>query len=207
MAPRGLYQRGLSQAERWALHRSELIRATAEMLNERQTPSVQSIVRRAGKGRNTFYAHFAGLEQATRAVESSAALLVAGRVDGALRTVVAPRERLRGVIAAWLSAASDSPSWWGRFCRRLRARARRCSPASTCAGRWKRRGAPASSQAPSTKPACLRRWAVFTHWYACASRGAPLQTPSSGSRWKCCCGCSADRGPFPSDLTGATVRQ
>jgi len=115
MAPRGLYQRGLSQAERWALHRSELIRATAEMLNERQTPSVQSIVRRAGKGRNTFYAHFAGLEQATRAVESSAALLVAGRVDGALRSVVAPRERLRGVIAAWLSAASDSPELVGAF--------------------------------------------------------------------------------------------
>ena len=73
MAPRGLYQRGLSQAERWALHRSQLIRATAEIINQRQSPSVQSVVQLAGKGRNTFYAHFANLEQATRAAASSAA--------------------------------------------------------------------------------------------------------------------------------------
>ncbi|MBK8999479.1 MAG: TetR family transcriptional regulator [Myxococcales bacterium] len=115
MAPRGLYQRGLSQAERWALHRSELIRATAEVLNERAALNVQNIVRRAGKGRNTFYAHFASLEQATRAVESSAAMMVAGRVEGALRHSVAPRERLRGVISGWLAAASESPDLIGAF--------------------------------------------------------------------------------------------
>jgi AcrR family transcriptional regulator len=111
VAPRGLYQRGLSPAERWALHRSELIRATAEVINDRTALNVQNIVRRAGKGRNTFYAHFASLEQATRAVESSAALMVAGRVDTALRSTATPRERLRGVISGWLAAASDSPNW------------------------------------------------------------------------------------------------
>lgn len=115
MAPRGRYQRGLSQAERWALHRSELIRATAEVLNERTALNVQNIVRRAGKGRNTFYAHFASLEQATRAVESCAAMMVAGRVEGALRRSVAPRERLRGVISGWLAAASESPDLIGAF--------------------------------------------------------------------------------------------
>lgn len=115
MAPRGLYQRGLTQAERWALHRSELIRATAEMINQRQTPSVQSIVQLSGKGRNTFYAHFANLEQATRAVESSAATLVAGRVEAAARTSVAPGERLREVISAWLSAATHAPALVGAF--------------------------------------------------------------------------------------------
>lgn len=115
MAPRGRYQRGLSQAERWALHRSELIRATAEVLNERAALNVQNIVRRAGKGRNTFYAHFASLEQATRAVESSAAMMVAGRVEGALRRSVAPRESLRGVISGWLAAASEAPDLIGAF--------------------------------------------------------------------------------------------
>ncbi len=115
MAPRGLYQRGLSQAERWALHRSELIRATAEVLNERTALNVQNIVRRAGKGRNTFYAHFASLEQATRAVESSAAMMVAGRVEGALRHSVAPRERLRGVISGWLAVVSEFPDLIGAF--------------------------------------------------------------------------------------------
>lgn len=115
MAPRGLYQRGLSQAERWALHRSELIRATAEVINERAALNVQNIVRRAGKGRNTFYAHFASLEQATRAVESSAAMMVAGRVERALSTSVAPRERLRGVISGWLAAAGEAPDLVGAF--------------------------------------------------------------------------------------------
>lgn len=114
MARRGQYQRGLSQAERWALHRSELILATAEVMNERASVNVQNIVRRAGKGRNTFYAHFASLEQATRAVESSAATLVAGRVQsgsGAAR----PLDRLRRVIAGWLAAAAESPALIGAF--------------------------------------------------------------------------------------------
>lgn len=115
MAPRGLYQRGLSQAERWALHRAELIRATAELINERGAINVQNIARRAGKGRNTFYAHFASLEQATRAVESSATMMVAGRVELALRRGVAPRERLRGVISGWLAAAGEAPELIGAF--------------------------------------------------------------------------------------------
>lgn len=115
MAPRGQYQRGLSQAERWALHRSALIRATAEVLSERATLNVDSVVKRAGKGRNTFYAHFANLEQATRAVESSAAMLVAARVDAALRTAVTPRDRLRQVVAAWLSATHEAPELIGAF--------------------------------------------------------------------------------------------
>jgi AcrR family transcriptional regulator len=115
VAPRGQYQRGLTQAERWALHRSELIRATAELINERTSLNVQNIVRRAGKGRNTFYAHFASLEQATRAAESSAAMLVAGRVEAALRSAATPRERLRAVISGWLAAGSESPELVGAF--------------------------------------------------------------------------------------------
>ena len=115
MAPRGLYQRGLSQAERWALHRSQLIRATAETLNQRRSAHVPRAVQLAGKGRNTFYAHFANLEQATRAVESSAATLVAGRVEAGLRASVGPRELLSSVISAWLSAATHAPDLVGAF--------------------------------------------------------------------------------------------
>ena len=106
MAPRGRYERRLSPAERWAAHRAALIRATAEAMaeHERATWSVDQVIRRAEKGRNTFYAHFRGLEQATRAVESSAVSLISARVEGLLRAASTPREKLRAVIAAWLSA-------------------------------------------------------------------------------------------------------
>ncbi|MFO0568202.1 MAG: hypothetical protein U0263_21255 [Polyangiaceae bacterium] len=116
MAPRGLYQRGLSQAERWAIHRSELIRSTADAINDDERAlNVDSVVRRCGKGRNTFYAHFGSVEQAVRAVETTALQVVTARVQTALSQSPTPRERMRAVTRGWLEAANQAPELMRAF--------------------------------------------------------------------------------------------
>jgi AcrR family transcriptional regulator len=112
MAPRGRYERRLSPAERWAAHRAALIRATAEAMSAHDPSAwnVDWVVRRAQKGKNTFYEHFRSMEQATRAVESSASSLIGAHVESRLREAVTPRERLRASIAAWLDANDADPT-------------------------------------------------------------------------------------------------
>jgi AcrR family transcriptional regulator len=109
--PRGQYDRGLGAAERWARHRAELVRATAAAAVEPETGalSVDAVVRRAGKGRNTFYAHFSGLGEAVRAVDSTVAHAVGQRVDAALVRAVTPGARLHALVSAWLEVARAEP--------------------------------------------------------------------------------------------------
>jgi AcrR family transcriptional regulator len=111
MSARGRYDRQLGPAQRWAQHRTELIRATAACMNELPAPelSVEHIVKRAEKGRNTFYAHFSGLGEATRAVESTALRSIQQHADTALARAWAPRERIQSLVNAWLDAAEADP--------------------------------------------------------------------------------------------------
>jgi AcrR family transcriptional regulator len=71
--------------------------------------TVEAIARAAQRGRNTFYAHFASVEQAFRAVEAAAIRAVAARAEGALAAAVTPRQKLRGLAEAWLDAAEEEP--------------------------------------------------------------------------------------------------
>lgn len=111
MSSRGRYERGLSPAERWGRHRSELIRSAARLTHAAPgtSPSVSDIARGANKGRNTFYAHFGSTEQALRAAEAAAVHAVSTRVEAALARAATPREKLRAITEAWLDAAELEP--------------------------------------------------------------------------------------------------
>lgn len=124
MTRRGRYPRGLNPAERWARHRSELIRGTAKATLESADGalSVHSIARCSEKGRSTFYAHFAGVEQALRAVEATASAAIAARAEPLLARASTPREKLRALAEAWLAAVDAEPELLAAMLRSADAR-------------------------------------------------------------------------------------
>ena len=70
LAPgRGQYDRRLPRERRLAEQRERLLAATALVTAHEASPSVSSIVRRAGVGRNTFYEYFDDVRHAVEAAE------------------------------------------------------------------------------------------------------------------------------------------
>ncbi|MEB2314193.1 MAG: TetR family transcriptional regulator [Sorangiineae bacterium] len=107
---RGRYDRAASADERCHAQRERLLLATLTAFAAAPpAPTVTDVVRRAGVGRNTFYAHFADLDAALLA----AAAIVTGdvelRVRRALGDIRTPLERLRELARAWLAALLRHP--------------------------------------------------------------------------------------------------
>lgn len=97
-------------AERWAEHRSRLIRAAADAFAAGERLTVDSVRARAGAGRNTVYAHFPDIDQLLRAVQSTAVSAVTKRVSMAIDSARTPMEALRGLARAWLEAVDAEPT-------------------------------------------------------------------------------------------------
>jgi len=68
------------------------------------------VTRRAGRGRNTFYAHFRDVDQVLRAVESSVLSRVAAAVEVARVEQTEVAERLAALARVWIDAADANPS-------------------------------------------------------------------------------------------------
>jgi AcrR family transcriptional regulator len=92
-----------------AEQRERLLVATAFVAARESPPSVSSIVRRAGVGRNTFYEYFDDVHHAVEAAEA----VVLRRVEQLIREAESqartPVERWRSLVHAWLSFAEDEP--------------------------------------------------------------------------------------------------
>jgi AcrR family transcriptional regulator len=106
---RGQYDRQLPRQQRLAEQRERVLAATALVAAGEASPSVASIVRRAGVGRNTFYESF---DDVGRAVEAAVDAVVR-RLERALREVEStsrtPVERWRALARVWLAFAADEP--------------------------------------------------------------------------------------------------
>ena len=106
---RGKYDRRLPRERRLSEQRERLLAATALVAAAEALPSVASVVRRAGVGRNTFYEYFDDVEHALDAARAS----VCRRVEQALREAEGrartPVERWRVLARAWLGFADDEP--------------------------------------------------------------------------------------------------
>jgi AcrR family transcriptional regulator len=92
-----------------AEQRERLLAATAAALAHEASPSVASIVRRAGVGRNTFYEYFDDVPHAVDAARHA----VLRRIDQLLRDAESeartPVERWRSLARAWFAFAEDEP--------------------------------------------------------------------------------------------------
>jgi len=106
---RGQYDRQLPRQQRLAEQRERVLAATALVVAREASPSVASIVRRAGVGRNTFYEYFDDVGSAVDA----AVIAVVRRLERTLReaesTSRTPVERWRALARAWLAFAADEP--------------------------------------------------------------------------------------------------
>ncbi|HEX6766687.1 MAG TPA: hypothetical protein VF103_14435, partial [Polyangiaceae bacterium] len=101
--------RRLPRERRLAEQRERLMAATTLAVAHEAAPSVASIVRRAGVGRNTFYEYFDDVERAVEATR----VTVLRRIDEALRRAESsartPVERWRSLAHAWLDFADSDP--------------------------------------------------------------------------------------------------
>jgi AcrR family transcriptional regulator len=92
-----------------AEQRERLLAATALVMAHEASPSVSSIVRRAGVGRNTFYEYFDDVRHAVEAAEAA----VLRRIEQLLREAEAqartPVERWRSLVRTWLAFADEEP--------------------------------------------------------------------------------------------------
>jgi AcrR family transcriptional regulator len=106
---RGKYDRSLSPAERWARQRARLMRAVAECAHDRRHANVAAAARRAGVGRNTFYAHFRDFAQARRVAEERGEAEITTAVDRALSDTNTPRATLAALCRAWIFVIATDP--------------------------------------------------------------------------------------------------
>jgi len=97
-------------SERWAEHRSRLIRAAADAFAAGERLTVDSVRARAGAGRNTVYAHFPDIDQLLRAVQSTAVSAVSRRAAVAFEASRTPVEALRSLVRAWLDTVDADPT-------------------------------------------------------------------------------------------------
>ena len=107
---RGQYDRRLPRERRISEQRERLLAATALAVAREASPSVASIVRRAGVGRNTFYEYFDDVRHARTAAETAALRRLEQVIAEAERTARTPVERWRALARAWLSFADEEPS-------------------------------------------------------------------------------------------------
>jgi AcrR family transcriptional regulator len=100
---------------RLPLQRERLFRAAAQEFAQRgyAGTSSESISRRAGMSKATFYEHFANKEGCIIALFEHAAEVVAGEVDVAARTAGRSEaaERMRAGTRAFLTALSEHPEY------------------------------------------------------------------------------------------------
>lgn len=106
---RGQYDRRLPRERRLAEQRERLLAATARSLAHEASPSVASIVRRAGVGRNSFYEYFDDVRHAIEAAEGAVLRRLEHLIAEAERTARTPVERWRALARAWLSFADEEP--------------------------------------------------------------------------------------------------
>ena len=106
---RGQYDRTLSQAERWARQRADVLDAVALCAPDRRTASVTAACRRARVGRNTFYAHFRDFAQARRVAEERGENELGLAVRRALADRNTPRALLTGLCSAWIQTLASDP--------------------------------------------------------------------------------------------------
>jgi len=92
-----------------AEQRERLLAATALTVAREASPSVSSIVRRAGVGRNTFYEYFDDVRHATEAAEAAVVRRIEQLLQEAEATARTPVERWRSLAHTWLSFAEDEP--------------------------------------------------------------------------------------------------
>jgi AcrR family transcriptional regulator len=107
---RGQYDRRLPRERRISEQRERLLTATVLAVAHEASPSVASIVRRAGVGRNTFYEYFDDVVHACRAAEAAVLRRLEQVIVDAERTARTPVERWRALARAWLSFADEEPS-------------------------------------------------------------------------------------------------
>jgi AcrR family transcriptional regulator len=72
--------------------------------------TVDRVVKRASRGRNTFYAHFRDVDQVLRAVESSVLSRVAAAVELRLADALNAEERLSALANGWLDVSDANPT-------------------------------------------------------------------------------------------------
>src|SRR5688572_25223966 len=107
---RGQYDRRLPRERRISEQRERLLAATALAVAHEASPSVASIVRRAGVGRNTFYEYFDDVPHARTAAETAVLRRLEQVIADAERTARTPVERWRALARAWLSFADEEAS-------------------------------------------------------------------------------------------------
>ena len=100
---RGRYDRSQSPQERASEQRRRLIEATAHVVAT-GSASVHAISAVSQTGRNTFYAHFRDVTQATDAVVTSVVERLHAEAESALARAVTPLETIRAIVSAWLDA-------------------------------------------------------------------------------------------------------
>ena len=107
---RGQYDRRLPREQRVSEQRERLLAATALAVAHEASPSVASIVKRAGVGRNTFYEYFDDVRHACDAAEAAVLRRIEQALVEAERTARTPVERWRALARAWLTFADEEPS-------------------------------------------------------------------------------------------------
>jgi AcrR family transcriptional regulator len=107
---RGQYDRRLPRDRRISEQRERLLAATALAVAHEASPSVASIVRRAGVGRNTFYEYFDDVRHARSAAKAAVLRRLEQVIVEAERTARTPVERWRALARAWLTFAGEEPS-------------------------------------------------------------------------------------------------
>jgi AcrR family transcriptional regulator len=111
-APRGRYDRRKTATERSQEHQSRLVAAAAEAarVRGRSEVTVSDLVTRAKVGRNTFYAHFSGLDGAMTRAEQVATDLLWRRTSEALAAAYTPIEKVRAIVRGSFDAVDADPA-------------------------------------------------------------------------------------------------
>jgi AcrR family transcriptional regulator len=92
-----------------AEQRERLLAATAFVVAREASPSVASIVRRAGAGRNTFYEYFDDVQHAVEAAQLAVVRRISELLELAENDARTPVERWRSLARAWLAFAEEEP--------------------------------------------------------------------------------------------------
>jgi AcrR family transcriptional regulator len=92
-----------------AEQRERLLAATAFVVAREASPSVTSIVRRAGVGRNTFYEYFDDVPHAIAAARLAVVRRITELLEDAESAARTPVERWRSLARTWLAFAEQEP--------------------------------------------------------------------------------------------------
>jgi len=109
---RGQYDRQVPRQRRQAVQRARLLSATAVVLASEPAPSVASVIRVAGVGRNSFYEYFDHFEHARDALFVELERWLIDALRAAEQSVRTPVEAFRSLAAAWFTLATEHPAQW-----------------------------------------------------------------------------------------------